>query len=98
MTISFSVRSRTLASLTSGFAASFANIWWGWFFDLKKFRRPTLAKITWLCFVVIMLALLSWQTTNEKLYEKTQPTLDWDSPGFGRGFASMVLFRYVHVH
>ncbi|GKU05743.1 unnamed protein product, partial [Fusarium langsethiae] len=30
----FSVRSRALASLTSGVAATAANIFWGWFFDL----------------------------------------------------------------
>lgn len=40
-----------------------------------------------------MLGLLGWQTSNEKLYETTKPTLDWDTVGFGRGFASMVLFR-----
>lgn len=89
------MRARTLASLTSGLAASSANIFWGFFFDMKRFRRPTIAKITWSFFVVVMLALLSWQTTNEKLYEQTKPTLDWARPGFGRGFASMVLFRYV---
>jgi len=36
---------RTLGSLTLGIAATFANIFWGWFYDLKRFKRPTLAKI-----------------------------------------------------
>jgi hypothetical protein len=42
-----------------------------------------------------MLALLSWQTANEKYYADAEPkvTLDWANPGFGRGFASMMLIR-----
>lgn len=89
----FSVRARTLGALTSGIAATAANIFWGWFYDLKCFSRPTLAKITWFSFSAIMLGLFAWQTANEKLYEDTKPTLDWALPGFGRGFAVNVLFR-----
>ncbi|KAH0428837.1 hypothetical protein CcaCcLH18_08824 [Colletotrichum camelliae] len=94
----FSVRARTLGALTSGIAASAANMFWGWFYDLKCFSRPQLAKITWAIFSVIMLALFAWQTANEKLYEDTVPkvTLDWASPGFGRGFAVNVLFRFMN--
>lgn len=46
-----------------------------------------------------MAGSFAWQTANEKLYGDSNPriTLDWDSPGFGRGFASMVLMRYVCV-
>lgn len=91
----FSVRARTLGSLTSGIAATAANVFWGWFYDLKCFSRPTLAKITWFSFSAIMLGLFAWQTANEKLYEDTKPTLDWATPGFGRGFAVNVLFRSV---
>jgi hypothetical protein len=42
-----------------------------------------------------MLALFGWQVANEKLYSEAVPkvTLDWDLPGFGRGFAVNVLFR-----
>lgn len=93
---SFSVRSRTLAALCSGLVATSANIFWGWFFDRKSLSRPKMAKITWFFFAISMLGLLGWQTSNEKLYETTQPTLDWASPGFGRGFASMMLFRLVY--
>ncbi|KAF4822725.1 UNC93-like protein [Colletotrichum siamense] len=94
----FSVRARTLGALTSGIAASAANMFWGWFYDLKCFSRPQLAKITWAIFSVIMLGLFAWQTANEKLYEDTVPkvTLDWASPGFGRGFAVNVLFRFMN--
>lgn len=94
---SFSVRARTLGALVSGVAATFANIFWGWFYDLKYFRRPTLAKVCWAFFVVCMLGSFGWQVSNEKLYGDSNPrvTLDWDNPGFGRGFASMVFLRYV---
>ncbi|KAL4739213.1 major facilitator superfamily domain-containing protein [Aspergillus similis] len=89
----FSVRARTLGSLTSGISATAANIFWGWVFDTKYLSRPRLARITWFTFATIMLALFGWQFANEKLYEDTQPTIDWAQPNFGRGFAVNVLFR-----
>ncbi|KAF2790235.1 MFS general substrate transporter [Melanomma pulvis-pyrius CBS 109.77] len=94
----FSVRARTLGALTSGIAATAANIFWGWFYDLQYFRRPTLAKLTWSIFSVLMLALFAWQVANEKLYSETKPkvTLDWSNPGFARGFAVNVLFRFMN--
>lgn len=51
-----------------------------------------------MAFSITMLALLSWQVANEKLYSTTVPkvTLDWASPGFGRGFASMMLMRFMN--
>ncbi|EKG10560.1 hypothetical protein MPH_12418 [Macrophomina phaseolina MS6] len=94
----FSVRARTLGALMSGIAATAANIFWGWFYDLKVFSRPTLAKITWIIFSVVMLGLFGWQVANEKLYADANPkvTLDWAQPGFGRGFAVNVLFRFMN--
>ncbi|KAK0389388.1 hypothetical protein NLU13_2963 [Sarocladium strictum] len=94
----FSVRARTLSALVSGIVATAANIIWGWVYDLKRFSRPTLAKFTWGFFATSMLALLSWQIYNEHSYEHAKPrvTLDWAQPGFGRGFASMVLIRFFN--
>ncbi|KAL1624668.1 hypothetical protein SLS56_007731 [Neofusicoccum ribis] len=94
----FSVRARALGALSSGLAATAANIVWGWFYDLKIFSRPTLAKFTWSIFSVIMLALFAWQVANENLYANASPkvTLDWSNPGFGRGFAVNVLFRFMN--
>jgi hypothetical protein len=89
----FSVRARTLGALTSGVAATVANIFWGWFYDTKFFSRPTLAKVTWGIFSLLMLGLFGWQVANEKMYGGSKITLDWDLPGFGRGFAVNVLFR-----
>jgi hypothetical protein len=93
----FSVRSRALGALTSGIAATAANVFWGWFLDIKAFSRPVVARIAWFSFVVVMLSLFAWQVANERLYSTTVPkvTLDWDNEGFGRAFAVNVLFRYV---
>ncbi|KAL4948471.1 major facilitator superfamily domain-containing protein [Aspergillus filifer] len=92
----FSVRARTLGSLTSGIAATAANMFWGCVFDLRIISRPHLARITWFTFAVIMLSLFGWQFANEKLYEDTQPTIDWAQPDFGRGFAVNVPFRFMN--
>lgn len=91
----FSVRARTLGALTSGIAATAANLFWGWFLDLKFVCRPTMAKLVWAIFATILLALFGWQVANENLYgnSPSKVTLDWDLPGFGRGFAVNVLFR-----
>lgn len=48
-----------------------------------------------------MLGTFGWQTANEKLYGDlkaagTPITLDWANPGFGRGFASMVILRFLN--
>lgn len=91
----FSVRARTPGPLTSGIAASIADVLWGWFYDTRWFSRPALAQGTWAFFSMLMLALFGWQVADEKLYAETVPklTLDWDLPGIGRGFAVNVLFR-----
>lgn len=92
----FSVRSRALGALTSGIAATAADLFWGWFLDIKRFSRPVVARIAWFSFVLVLLALFSWQVANEELYSTIKPkiTLDWDNEGFGRAFAVNVLFRY----
>lgn len=48
-----------------------------------------------------MLGTFGWQTANEKMYGDlksagTPVTLDWANPGFGRGFASMVILRFLN--
>ncbi|RDW77598.1 hypothetical protein BP6252_05651 [Coleophoma cylindrospora] len=98
MTKYFSVRARALGALTTGISATAANIFWGWFLDLKYYSRPKVARITWSFFLVIMLSIFGWQIANQKKYESTVPavTLDWDTPGFGRGFAATVLFRFMN--
>jgi hypothetical protein len=75
-----------------------ANIIWGRVFDIQRISRPALAKVTWGIFSVFMLAMMSWQVANEKSYADAVPaiTLDWASPGFGRGFASMMLIRFFN--
>ncbi|KAH8600920.1 major facilitator superfamily domain-containing protein [Bisporella sp. PMI_857] len=94
----FSVRSRALGALTSGIAATTANMFWGWFLDIKAFSRPVVARIAWASFVTLMLSLFSWQVFNEHKYSNTVPkvTLDWDTPGFGKAFAVNVMFRFMN--
>ncbi|KAH7146259.1 major facilitator superfamily domain-containing protein [Dactylonectria macrodidyma] len=94
----FSVRSRALASLTSGIAATFANIFWGWFLDNKWLSRPKTARIIWSCFSLVMTSMFVWQYIIELEYRnsETPVTLDWASPGFGRGFAVQVMFRFLN--
>lgn len=91
----FSVRARTLGSLTSGIAATIADLFWGWFLDWRVFSRPKAARITWIVFSVIMLSLFAWQVSNQYKYQNspTKVTIDWLSPEFGRAFAVNVLFR-----
>ncbi|KAF2773970.1 MFS general substrate transporter [Teratosphaeria nubilosa] len=96
LTNNFSVRSRALASLVSSLAGSFADVAVGRMLDIKSVRRSSLARYTWSTFVLIMLALFSWQVANEHLYSHTKPTLDWATPGFGRGFAVNVLFNAMN--
>ncbi|KAL3419907.1 hypothetical protein PVAG01_08406 [Phlyctema vagabunda] len=94
----FSVRSRALGALTSGIAATAANVFWGWFLDIKSFSRPMVARIAWFSFVIVMLSLFAWQVANEHLYSNTVPkiTIDWATPGFGRAFAVNVMFRFMN--
>jgi MFS family permease len=94
----FSVRSRALASLTSGIAATLANIFWGWFLDNKWLSRPKTARFVWTGFSIVMTSLFIWQFVVENEYHKANPpvTLDWASPGFGRGFAVQVMFRFMN--
>ncbi|ELQ41416.1 DUF895 domain membrane protein [Pyricularia oryzae Y34] len=94
----FSVRSRALASLTSAIVQAFADLFWGWFLDQKRFSRPKAAKITWTVFSVVMFAIFGWQVANEQLYGSSPVpvSLDWASPGFGRGFAVNCLFMFMN--
>jgi hypothetical protein len=80
-----------------GVAAISVNVFWGHFFDLKRFGRSLVAKLAWFLFVVIMLGIFSWKIMNEHLYSTTEPkpTLDWNNEGYVRAFTVTVLFRYV---
>lgn len=95
----FSVRARTLGALLAAIVSTIADLFWGWFLDLKFFRRSTRAKLTWAIFSVIVLSLFGWAVSNQYLYDHspTKVNLDWTSPGFGRGFAMNVLLRFVDL-
>jgi hypothetical protein len=84
--------------LTSAIVQTFADLFWGWFLDRKRFSRPTVAKIAWTFFSVLMFGIFAWQVVNEYDYSNAaEPVrLDWASPGFGRGFAVNCLFIFMN--
>ncbi|KAL3460216.1 hypothetical protein BJX64DRAFT_278685 [Aspergillus heterothallicus] len=96
LTMYFSVRARTLASLTSAVAMIAGDVLWGWFLSRRFFGARTTAKVTWIFFGSVMLGLFGWQFANEHLYEKTNPTFDWVSPGFARAFVVNLLFAMMN--
>ena len=90
----FSVRSRALGSFLTAIAGICGDIFTGLALDFKPWRRGTRAKVVWIFLVCLILSLWIWQTTNQVLYQKHNPKLDWDSPGFGRGFAVYILWSF----
>ncbi|KAL4864066.1 hypothetical protein BDV12DRAFT_205960 [Aspergillus spectabilis] len=98
LTAYFSVRARTLASLTSAIGMILGDVFWGWLLDLGLFEARTTAKVTWIFFVSVMLGLFGWQFANEELYANTSsiPTFDWTSSGFGRAFAVDLIFAIMN--
>ncbi|KAL2801706.1 hypothetical protein BJX63DRAFT_426571 [Aspergillus granulosus] len=96
LTMYLSVRARTLASITSAVAMIAGDVFWGWFLSRRFFGARTTAKVTWIFFAALMLGLFGWQFANEHLYEKTNPTFDWISPGFARSFVVNLLFAMMN--
>ncbi|KAL3441965.1 major facilitator superfamily domain-containing protein [Aspergillus insuetus] len=96
LTMYFSVRARTLASLTSAVAMIAGDVFWGWFLSRRFFGARTTAIVTWIFFASLMLGLFGWQFANEHLYENANPTFDWSSLGFARAFVVNLLFAMVN--
>ncbi|KAF1808452.1 MFS general substrate transporter [Eremomyces bilateralis CBS 781.70] len=94
----FSVRARTLSSLTSAIGMIIGDLLWGKWLDLSLFGRRNTAKFTWMLFSVIMVGLFGWQISNEYLYERASlaATFDWNSPGFGRAYTVNLLFSLMN--
>ncbi|KAL5343003.1 major facilitator superfamily domain-containing protein [Aspergillus crustosus] len=98
LTAYFSVRARTLASLTSAIGMILGDLFWGRFLDTKLLGTRTTAKLTWIFFSAMMVSLFGWQFANEHLYANTTPTptFDWVTPGFGRAFTVNLLFAIMN--
>lgn len=91
----FSVRSRALGSFLTAVAGISGDLLTGLALDYRPWSRSLRAKIVWVWLVTIILGLWSWQTTNQVLYDRTSPKLDWVSPGFGRGFGVYILWNFT---
>jgi hypothetical protein len=93
----FSVRARTLASLTSGVAVTVADFGTAWFLDLKGLTAPTKAKVMVLFSSTLMLALLAWQLVNEYDFAaRSDIAIDWSSSNFGHAFTVHILIRWMN--
>ncbi|KAL4865480.1 hypothetical protein BDV12DRAFT_211053 [Aspergillus spectabilis] len=98
LTAYFSVRARTLLSLTSAVGMILGDFFWDRFLDAKLLGTRTTAKLTWIFFSAIMCSLLGWQFANEHFYASADPTptFDWASPGFGRALTVNLLFAIMN--
>ena len=90
----FSVRSRALGSFLTAVAGISGDLLTGLALDFKPWRRSTRARVIWLWLVALILSLWIWQTTNQVMYGRQNPKLDWHTPGFGRGFAVYILWTF----
>lgn len=86
----FSVRVRALGSFLSGIIAVTCGNLLGAWLDCTKLPLRTRARSTFWVIVVLQGAWWIWATVLVSEYSKTQPTYDWTSPGFGRGFAAFI--------
>jgi len=66
----------------------------GLLLDNLPVSRSRRAFLIWLYLVLLIVGLWCWLIPNEVLYSQTTPSLDWASPGFGRGFAVYVIWSF----
>ncbi|KAL1644625.1 hypothetical protein SLS61_008676 [Didymella pomorum] len=86
----FSVRSRALGSFISGIVAVICGNVLGAYLDRTTISLRFRARSTFWSIAVLQGAWWLWATILATEFRSTQPTYDWSSPGFGRGFAVFV--------
>lgn len=91
----FTVRSRALGSFMTACSGITGDIVTGQLLDHLPFSRRIRARIVWCWVAFLFTGLYTWQTTNQVAYDKSPPSLDWAKPGFGRGFASHIIWNYA---
>ncbi|KAL0264776.1 hypothetical protein SLS55_000728 [Diplodia seriata] len=91
----FTVRSRALGSFLTACSGITGNLVTGHLLDHLPFSRRDRARIVWCWLAFLFTGLFIWQTTNQVTYDRTTPSLDWSLPGFGRGFASHIIWQYA---
>ena len=83
----FSVRARAFGSFLSGIIAMISGNLLGAFLDRAKITLKSRARGAFIAILGLQGAWWIWATFLVHEFHVTKPTYDWDSPGFGRGFA-----------
>ncbi|GME42573.1 putative duf895 domain membrane protein [Neofusicoccum parvum] len=91
----FTVRSRALGSFLTACSGITGDLVTGHALDHLPFERRIRARIVWCWIAFLFTGLYIWQTTNQVTYDRAPPSLDWSQPGFGRGFASHIIWQYA---
>ncbi|KAJ8114828.1 hypothetical protein OPT61_g3382 [Boeremia exigua] len=86
----FSVRSRALGSFLSGIVAVICGNLLGHYLDRTSIPLRFRARTTFWSIAVLQGAWWLWATILVTEFRTSQPTYDWSSPGFGRGFAVFI--------
>ena len=86
----FSVRSRALGSFLSGIVAVICGNLLGSYLDRTSISLRFRARSTFWAIAVLQGAWWLWVTILATEFRSTQPTYDWTSAGFGRGFAVFI--------
>ncbi|KAG7098762.1 hypothetical protein E1B28_000671 [Marasmius oreades] len=87
----FSVRARALGSFLSGIVAIISGNLLGVLLDYTKLSVRKRARWGFFGILTLQGAWWIWATILVTEYRRTQPTYDWVDPGFGRGFALILL-------
>ncbi|KAF1363432.1 hypothetical protein EJ07DRAFT_102370 [Lizonia empirigonia] len=86
----FSVRSRALGSFLSGIVAVICGNLLGSYLDRTSIPLRVRARSTFWFIATLQGAWWLWATILVTEFRSTQPTYDWSSTGFGRGFAVFI--------
>lgn len=91
----FTVRSRALGSFLTACSGITGDLVTGHLLDHLPYSRRIRARIVWCWLAFMFMGLFIWQMTNQVKYDRNPPSLDWSQPGFGRGFASHIIWQYA---
>jgi hypothetical protein len=89
----FSVRARALGSLVSAVAQITATLIMGSFLDWQRFSLNQRARYSYMFIMTLIGSCWVWGVVVQDGYTKHKPALDWNSSGFGRGWALYVLWQ-----
>lgn len=87
------MRSRALASLVSAIAQVVATLLFGAFLDWTRFDLNKRARYGYLFMMTLVGACWVWGTVVQVGYSRSAPALDWETAGFGRGWALYIFWQ-----